>query len=342
MKKAYIKKPFQIGICQEDMPEIREDQVLIKVICAGICGSDSQTYHGKHRTRNVFPIDFGHEAAGVIVKCGSKVKGFALGDRVTVEPQQYCGHCFPCRTGRFNVCENLKVTSIFFREYAAVDAYMLHQCPKDMPFEKIALAEPVAVAVGSVSRCNVKGKKVCVVGAGTIGNLIAQMAVLEGAKDVLITDMLEQKLDYARQCGIPHCINTKESSLKDAILSVFGPDRADVIIDAAAAVQGFASILEAARPRSEIVITGNYKENVSLDMTILQRQEITLLGHMMYIREHYERAIQMLYQDRVYTEHFISKSFDLDHMQEAMDYIDQNPGEVMKVMVRVAPAEAGH
>lgn len=341
MKKAYIKKPFQIETCQEDIPAIREDQVLVKVVCAGICGSDSQTYHGKHKTRNVFPIDFGHEAAGIVVKCGAQVKGLAPGDRVTVEPQQYCGHCFPCRIGRFNVCENLKVTSIFFREYAAADAYTLHRCPGDMPFERIALAEPLAVAVGSVSRCDVKGMRVCVVGAGTIGNLIAQMAVREGAKDVLITDVLDKKLDYARLCGIPHCANVRETALRNTILSAFGPDMADIIIDAAATAQGFADIMEAARPRSSVVITGNYKEPVSFDVTKIQRQEISLLGHMMYVREHYERAIQLLYRNELYLEGFISQRFDLDHMQEALEYIDQHPGDVMKVMIHISDEVQG-
>ena len=339
MKKAYIKTPFCVETCQIDMPQPQANQVLIKIICVGVCGSDSQTYHGKHKTRNVFPIDFGHEVAGVVIKCGEQVKGYLPGDRVTVEPQQYCGHCYPCRAGRFNVCEHLKVMSVFFREYVAVDAYMLHRCPNDMEFEKIALVEPLAVAIGATDRCEVRDKKICVVGAGTIGNLIAQIALQRGARDVLITDLLEKKLAYARRCGIPHCMNTEKTSLQQVVLSAFGPDMADVIIDAAATSQGFQSILDAARPRSEIVITGNYKEPVEFDVTRIQRREISLLGHMMYVRKHFEQAIQLLYQNQIYTEGFVAQRFDLDHMQQAMEFIDASPESVMKVMIQIGTEE---
>lgn len=339
MKKDYIAAPFQIASCEEPMPVINEDQVLLKVMCVGICGSDSHTYHGKHPTRNKFPLDFGHEVSGVIVEVGKNVKGYAVGERVTVEPQKYCGHCPACLGGHFNVCENLKVTSMFFREYAAVDSYLLHRCPQDMSFEKLALVEPVAVAVASVDRVDCRGARVCVIGAGTIGNLIAQVALHSGAKDVMVTDIIDKKLTYAKRCGIPHCVNTMETPLKDAILTSFGPEMADIIIDAAASGRGFADMIEAARPRSEIVITGSYKESVSFDVTRIQRREISMIGHFMYVRKHFERAIDMLYRNELYTEGFVAKRFDLDHMQEAMEYIDNNPADVMKTMCVVAGEE---
>jgi len=339
MKKAYIAQPYKIAFQQQEFPVIGPEQVLMKVICTGVCGSDIQTYHGKHKTRNVFPLDFGHEVAGVIVSCGAQVQGYSPGDRVTVEPQQYCGHCYPCRAGRFNVCEKLKVTSVFFREYAVVDTYFLHRCPSDMDFDKIALVEPLAVAIASVKRSKIKDARVCVVGAGTIGNLVAQAALRSGAKDVMITDLLESKLAYARQCGIPHCISTKEQSLAESVLSVFGPDRADVIIDTAATPKAFAEILDAARPHSDIVVTGNYKEPVEFDLTRIQRREVNLLGHMMYVREDFEQAIRDLYQDKIYTKGFIAQRFGLDDMQQAMEFIDAHPGDVMKVMIQIATSK---
>jgi L-iditol 2-dehydrogenase len=224
----------------------------------------------------------------------------------------------------------------FLREYAAVDAKYLHKCPPDMSFEHIALAEPFAVGVGAVRRAErIAGARVVVVGAGTIGNFTAQAAKALGAGKVMITDISESKLDIARECGIDFCVNTQDVRLRDAVVSRFGADRADVIIDCAATKGSFASVLEAARQRSEIIITGNFKEPVEFNVPLLQRQEITMKGHMMYVREDFETAITLLSRGEIAVEKIITKAFSFAEYEAAFKYADEHASEVMKLLINV-------
>ena len=339
MKRAIFEKIHKIAHVEVPFPQIRNNQVLVKVINVGICGSDMHTFHGVHPTRKNYPLEFGHEMSGIVLKTGSEVRGFKAGDRVTVEPQQYCGTCRFCRSGHINMCRNARGFSVFMQEYAAVDSYMIHHCPGDMAFDQIALVEPVAVAAASVRHCAYKDARICVVGGGTIGNLIAQTANKLGAEDVMVTDFVESKLEFARKAGIPHCVNISSISLKDAILECFGDDGADVIIDAAGSVKGFESILDASRSQSQIVITATYSEPVEIMFPRIQRREISLIGHQMYLPEDYKLAIKLVYDNAIYTEGFISAYFDIDHVEDAFAYIEEKHGLPMKVMIQVGTPE---
>ena len=339
MLAAKLVKPYTVEFETVPTPSISPEEVLLKINCFGICASDMQMYHGKHKYA-AMPVVMGHECCATVEAVGSAVMGFQLGDKVTIEPQVTCGTCYPCRIGRFNVCTHLKTMGVHIdgcnQEYLAIRPQYLHRVPQDMPDELVCLVEPTAVGVGSIKRSRTfRGGKVVVVGAGTIGNLVAQSAKGLGAAQVMITDINQAKLDYALECGIDYAVNTAEIPLKDAILRVFGEDMADVIIDCVAVPQVFQSILEAARPRSEIVITGNYKEPVNIEIPLIQRREIDILGHMMYVREDFSDAIQLLYQNKINTKRLISQRFDFSDYPDAFVFADEHPMEVMKILVKL-------
>lgn len=339
MKKILYRAPYEIEVLEAEVPQINDDQVLLKMVYAGVCGSDMQIYHGKHKYMT-FPVVGGHEGSAVIEKVGANVKDFKVGDRVAIEPQITCGTCKPCRMGRFNVCTHLKVMGThcdgLMATYYATDPKYLHHCPQDMPFELITLVEPMAVAVGSVKRSHYKDANIAVIGAGTIGNLIAQAAVALGAGKVLLTDVVEDKLEYARKCGLQYCVNTREKTLAQAIEETFGDDGADVIIDAAGIPFTFNAALDAARPSSEIVMTANYKEPVSLEVPRIQRREINLIGHMMYVREDYQDAIRFLYEGKVHVDGFITQRIPMVDVLKGYQAIDANPGKVMKAIIEIS------
>ena len=149
----------------------------------------------------------------------------------------------------------------------------------------------------------------------------------------MVTDMKQKKLDYAKQCGIGNCVNTAQTSLSDAIDDVFGARRADVIIDCAATRGSMTSILAAARPSSQVIVTGNFKAPVEIEMPVLQRQEISLVGHMMYVREDFEDAIRFVRDGTVNLEGFVTQQYASDKLDEAFAFIDENPDDVMKVAI---------
>lgn len=337
MKIAKLMKPGDIQILEVPLPQITEDQVLLKIKCFGICGSDIQIYHGKHKHAHL-PQILGHELAAVIERKGSSVKDFNVGDKVTMEPLIYCGKCIPCKQGRYNVCEQMRVFGVYQDgcncEYMAIESKYLHKVPSDMPDEEVALVEPFAVGLGSVKRSRfVSGGNVAIIGAGTIGNFTAQAAKLLGAKKVLVMDINEQRLEYARECGVDVCVNTSSTSIQDAIEIAFGDEKASVIIDCAAVPSLFPQILEAARPNSDIVFTGNYKSPVELYIPSIQRREISLIGHMMYVHDDFEDAIKLLYEKKIRTDKTITHRFTMDNYAEAFRLADTDSKDIMKMMV---------
>ncbi len=203
MKQAIMTAPGRIELRDVPLPEVAPDQVLIRVKRIGVCGSDIHVFHGKHPL-TPYPVVQGHEAAGVVERTGSAVRGLGPGDPVTFQPQVTCGVCHPCRHGAYHICDRLKVmgfqTTGAASELFAVDATKVLRLPKAMSLEQGAMVEPLAVAVHALERVGgASGKKVLVLGAGPIGNLVAQAARGLGAAAVMITDTSEYRLELAER-----------------------------------------------------------------------------------------------------------------------------------------------
>ena len=133
MLQQVMTNPKEITFNEVPVPEIKADQVLVKIMKIGVCGSDIHVYHGKHPFTS-YPVTQGHEVSGEIVKLGEKVTGFTVGQKVTIQPQVVCGKCYPCRHGKYNLCEELKVmgfqTTGTASEFFAVDAAKVTALPE--------------------------------------------------------------------------------------------------------------------------------------------------------------------------------------------------------------------
>lgn len=340
MLQVNMPEAFKIDYLELPVPEIGDDDVLIQMRRVGVCGSDIQIYHGKHKYMK-FPVVQGHEGSGVIARVGAQVSGLKVGDRVTIQPQVVCGECAPCRSGHYNVCKNLKVYGVhtggMFAEYFPVPAAKVLLLPAAMSFDEGALVEPTAVATGAIRRCgDITGLNIVVLGAGAIGNLVAQVAVASGARKVVITDINENRLGIARKCGIHACINTVDRKLKEVIVEQFGDDEADIIIDCAGGKAIFNEAVAAARCSSKIVIVANYKEPVEVELPLFQRREVDLLGIMMYVREDFERAIELMASKAINTTLLVSDHFDIRQVEQVYPYIDSHADTVMKVVIKIS------
>jgi L-iditol 2-dehydrogenase len=282
----------------------------------------------------------GHEGAGVVARVGRKVAEHRVGDQVTVQPQVFCGKCAPCRGGHYNVCKALKVygvhTNGMLSEYFAAPASKVLRLPEGMSFDEGALIEPAAVATGAIRRCgNVDGNNIVVLGAGTIGNLVAQVAVASGARKVVITDINPKRLDLAQDCGIHAGVDTRRQKLTEVILEQFGEDEADIIIDCAGVKALFSEAAAAARCSSKLAIVANYKEPVEVELPLFQRREVDMLGIMMFSREDFRRAIELIHGKAINAARLISDHFGIRQMEEAYSHIDNNPESVMKVVIDI-------
>ncbi len=205
MLQQVMTAPGVIEFREVPVPEVKPGEVLVKIEKIGVCGSDIHVYHGEHPFTK-YPITQGHEVSGQIEKIGEGVEGFTVGQKVTIQPQVVCGKCWPCRHGKYNLCEELKVmgfqTTGVASHYFAVDAKKVTPLPETMSFDEGAMIEPLAVAVHAVRRAgDVEGKDICVLGAGPIGILVAQVAKGLGARKVMVTDVSDVRLKKAAECG---------------------------------------------------------------------------------------------------------------------------------------------
>lgn len=338
MLQSIITAPGTIEYRNCEIPVVGDHDVLIKIIRAGICASDVQVYHGKHRYMS-YPLVQGHEGCGIVVSIGKHVDSVSEGDLVAVQPQLACGECFACKQDRYNVCETLRHFGIsregLFEEYAMIPAWNAVKMPSGMSAELGALVEPLAVAVNAVRKGHIQqGHRVVVMGAGIIGNFVAQFATYLGA-EVILTDILPGKLELAASHGVEHCIDTRTTDLKEEISRVFGNQGVHVIYDCAAVAASFEQALNCASKASTIIVVGNFKAPFELDMTRLQRREIALLSVMGTSRSNFLESMQLLADGNIHVNGLITKVFPLDQLDKAYAFIDQHTADVMKVMVQV-------
>ena len=212
MLQQVMTAPGHIEFREAPVPAPNAGEVLVKIMKIGVCGSDIHVYHGEHPFTK-YPVTQGHEVSGKIAALGEGVTGFAVGQKVTIEPQVYCGRCHPCTHGKYNLCEELRVmgfqTTGTASEYFAVDAGKVTPLPETMTYSEGAMIEPLAVTVHAVRRAgDVRGQKIAVLGAGPIGILLAQSAKALGAAQVLITDISTPRLELAKACGVDFAVNT--------------------------------------------------------------------------------------------------------------------------------------
>ena len=339
MLQQVMTAPGKIEFQEVPMPEAGENQVLIKIMNIGICGSDIHVYHGKHPFTS-YPVTQGHEVSGEIVALGTKVEGFHAGQKVTIEPQVYCGHCHPCRHGKYNLCEELKVmgfqTTGTASEYFAVDASKVTPIPEDMSFEEGAMIEPLAVAVHGVKQVgDVQGMNIVVIGAGPIGNLVAQTAKGMGAAKVMITDVSDLRLEKAKECGIDVCVNTAKTDFGEAMLAAFGPDKADVIYDCAGNNITMGQAIKHARKGSTIVLVAVFAGMAEIDLAVANDHELDIKSTMMYRHDDYIDGIRLVNETKVFLKPLISQTFAFRAYLKAYQYIDDNRETTMKVIINV-------
>jgi L-iditol 2-dehydrogenase len=337
MKQAVMSAPGRIEFREIDKPVPRENQVLIDVKRIGVCGSDIHVWHGQHPYTS-YPIVQGHEVSGVIAEVGSPVEALSAGDRVTLMPQITCGECYMCLHGMYHICESLKVLGFqadgTAQDFFPIDADKVLKFPADVPLDQGAMIEPASVAVHAVSRGgDVRGKRVLVLGAGTIGNLVAQVARGSGASAVMVTDLQDYRLQKARECGVDYAINPLREDLEQAILRDFGPERADLILECVGAEDTITQAVQYARKGTTIVVVGVFGAKPQVDLGLVQDRELSLVGTLMYQQADYERAIRLLADGKLTLGPLVTHHFPFERYADAYRTIEEAKGNVMKVMI---------
>jgi len=339
MKAAYVVEAGKVEVREIDVPKVADEDVLIKVETAGVCGSDLHLFRGTHAFRKP-PAILGHEVAGEIVEIGKDVVKFKVGDRVTVEPHVGCGECEFCEQDLVNLCTNKKAPGTpswigTFVEYFNAPEKAVYKLNDNVSYEIGTLAEPLAVAIHAIDRITVKEKDTMVIlGSGTVGLLALVAAREAGYKNIICTDTQQFNLDMALKQGAKLALNP----LKDDVVAKVreftngrGVDVALVAADSKVIVDQASSMV---RKRGEVGIVAMITEQIPVNTYNFVFNELSLFGAMTYETKDFAKATEMINNGLDLTD-FITQRVNLDDSQTGLDILNEKKENVVKVIVEI-------
>lgn len=347
MKTAVMLGIGKMGFEERDIPQIKEDEVLIKLEYVGICGSDLHYYErgtiGDYVVKPPFVL--GHEPGGTVVEVGEKVKNLKVGDRVALEPGKTCGHCEFCRTGRYNLCPDVVFFATppvdgVFQEYVAHEADLCFKLPDNVSTLEGALIEPLAVGFHAAIQGDAHlGQKAVVMGSGCIG-LVSMMALkARGVSEVYVVDIMEKRLQKAMELGATGVINGAQDKVEEKINELTEGKGVDLVIETAGTEITTRQAINIAKKGSAIVLVGYSKTGeMTLPMSLVLDKELTLKSVFRY-RHIYPMAIEAVSQGKVNLKGIVTDIFDLDDVQKAMDYSVNNKADIVKAVIRIGSGE---
>jgi threonine 3-dehydrogenase len=298
--KSIVKKKSEVGLWMEDspLPKIGEHDVLIKVHQTSICGTDLHIYKwDKWAQKNVpVPLIVGHEFVGEIVEIGRSVKGLNIGDRVSGEGHITCGYCPNCKKGLKHLCINTQGIGYHktgcFAEYFALPAENVFVLPEFVENEIAAIFDPFGNAVHTALQWNLTGENVLITGAGPIGAMAVAIAKKAGARNIVITDVNDYRLDLAKQVGADATVNVLNSSIEDAMASLGIKHGFTVGLEMSGNPQAFNTLLDKARHGANIALLGILPPNTLIDWDLVIFKMLTLKG--IYGREIFATWFKMV------------------------------------------------
>ena len=347
MKTAVMLGIGKMGFEERDIPQIKEDEVLIKLEYVGICGSDLHYYErgaiGDYVVKPPFVL--GHEPGGTVVEVGEKVKNLKVGDKVALEPGKTCGHCEFCRTGRYNLCPDVVFFATppvdgVFQEYVAHEADLCFKLPDNVSTLEGALIEPLAVGFHAAIQGDAHlGQKAVVMGSGCIG-LVSMMALkARGVSEVYVVDIMEKRLQKAMELGATGVINGAQDKVEEKINELTEGKGVDLVIETAGTEITTRQAINIAKKGSAIVLVGYSKTGeMTLPMSLVLDKELTFKSVFRY-RHIYPMAIEAVSQGKVNLKGIVTDIFDLDDVQKAMDYSVNNKADIVKAVIRIGSGE---
>jgi L-iditol 2-dehydrogenase len=332
----YALEPLAVELREVAVPEIGDDDVLLRVGAVSVCGSDvHQAYNTQSWPVNV-PVTLGHEFGGTVAKTGKAVKTFRDGDRVVSETAAFvCGECLLCRTGRYNLCPARKGFGYgidgAMASYVKVPARCLHKIPDTLPFALACLAEPHSVAYNAmcVNSTIRPGDLVVVLGPGPIGLLCARMAALAGADPLIVVGLPADtaRLETATRLGATRVVNAGAENVEEVVRG-FSPLGADLVCDASGSSRPLDLALALTRPDGQVTKVGWSPDLLPVNMNPLVQKNLRLQGSFSHTFPTWERVIHLLDRRLTRPEEIVGLTSPLDGWREAFQAMHE--GRVIK------------
>jgi L-iditol 2-dehydrogenase len=342
MKALVHTAPLTFELRDVPVPQPKEDEVLIRVQVCGICGSDVHGYTGT-TGRRIPPIIMGHEAAGVVEAVGTAVGNVVAGERVTFDSTVYCNQCAACRRGQVNLCQSRKVIGVstpIFRaegamaEYVVVPYWIIHKLPAPVSFEEAAMIEPAAVGMHAARITPIDvDDTVVIIGAGIIGLLTMQGARIKGAGTIVVVDVKEDRLAFAKKLGADITINSAVDDPALALQKAIGRPEADAVLEAVGMQATVSLAMRLTKLGGNLTLIGNVTPQIQMNLQDIVSREMTIRGSCAIAGE-YPACLDMIAQGRLQVKPFISRILPLSEGQASFDALHHGEPGLMKILLR--------
>ncbi|HJC16302.1 MAG TPA: NAD(P)-dependent alcohol dehydrogenase [Candidatus Fusicatenibacter intestinigallinarum] len=343
MKTAVMTDIMEVEIQERPIPQPKDDEVLVKVEYVGICGSDLHYYESGRIGDFVVkpPFVLGHEAGGTVVEVGANVKNLKVGDRVAMEPGKTCGHCEFCKSGKYNLCEDVVFFATppvdgVFQEYVAHEAGLCFKLPDNVSTLEGALIEPLAVGMHAARQGEAKlGQTAVVTGAGCIGLVSLLSLKAMGVTKVIVVDVMEKRLQKALELGADAVINGKEEDTVARIQELTGGKGFDLGIETAGNQITASQLIRGAKKGATIVFVGySASGEMTLPIGMSLDKELTFKTVFRYCNI-YPIAIEAVAEGRINIKDVVTNYFELDDIKNALDSCVKNKADIVKGVIKV-------
>ncbi len=297
--RALVKAKREPGLVMMDvpMPEVGPNDVLIRIHKSAICGTDVHIWKWDAWSQKTIPVPMhvGHEYAGVVAQIGSAVTGFKVGDRVSGEGHIVCGHCRNCRAGKRHLCPNTKGVGVnrpgSFAEYLSIPAVNAFKLSDEISDDVASIFDPYGNAVHTALSFDMVGEDVIITGAGPIGIMAVAICKHVGARNVVITDVNEYRLELARKLGATRAVNVAKEELKDVMVSLGMTEGFDVGLEMSGNGDAFKTMIASMVNGGRIALLGIFPGDVAIDWSQVIFKGLFLKG--IYGREMFETWYKM-------------------------------------------------
>ncbi|MGC8971493.1 MAG: zinc-dependent alcohol dehydrogenase family protein [bacterium] len=336
MLSAYLNEDGKLTLGDREIPKIKDDEILIKVIACGICGTDVHVFKGINTGKP--NIIRGHEFVGEVVEVGKDVKDLKVKDIVIVDPNIPCMNCHQCRNGRIHLCENLIAIGVDldggFAEYCVLPSKQAYKLPSNIEPIVGALAEPLACAIHGIDRVEIKeGEDVLIIGGGALGLILTQLAVNGGAGRVFVSEPYKEKRDLAFGFGASRVIDPVNEDLLEVIKQETNEKGVEVVIEAVGLDKTILQAIKAVSDGGRVLFFGVAPEDIKIDISPFEiyRRELSLLGSFVNPFT-MERAVSLISSRRINLYPLISEIIPLQEIEKGVDLA--SAGRAIRVLVK--------
>ncbi|ACL70060.1 zinc-dependent alcohol dehydrogenase family protein [Halothermothrix orenii] len=322
MKSLVFYGPGNVKIEDKEIPKIDENEVLVKVKAAGICGTDRHIYRGEAPART--QVILGHENAGEIIETGRQVRSLKKGDKVCIDPNIFCGQCYYCHRGEVHLCKELQAIGVTrnggFAEYLVAPATNVYKVKENVSYKEMALVEPLACCLHGIDLAGIRpGDFVVILGAGAIGLILLQLALHSGASEVIVSEPNSKKRKLALKLGASKVFDPFNDNLEKEI-KIIKREGADVVIEAVGNIHTFKQSIQLARKGGSVLLFGVPPKDKVIEINPFEiyKRELKLKGA--YINPFVtDRAVRILESGMVNLKKLVTSQYTLEELPNVLD-----------------------